>query len=49
MKKIKRILAKFSSFLPALALIIGIISANSACVSMFHQPETPDGINKYRR
>ena len=49
MKKLKTIMAKVAALLPALALVMGVISANSACVSMFHQPETPEAMNAFRR
>ncbi len=49
MKNIKKIVAKLSAFVPALALIMGIITVNSACVTLYHQPETPDAMNEYRR
>lgn len=45
----KDIVAKLSALVPALALIIGVISANSACVTFFYQPETPAELNKYRK
>lgn len=49
MKKIKKLISKISTLLPALALMVGVISANSACTSFFYQPETPDTMSKYRR
>ena len=49
MKNIKKIVARMSAVVPALALIMGIIAANSACITFFHQPETPDAMNEYRR
>ena len=45
----KKIIAKVSALLPAIALLMGIITVNSACVTLFHQPETPDAMNEYRR
>ncbi len=45
----KKIIKKIASFLPALALIVGVIAANSACISYYYQPETPDAINAYRK
>ena len=47
--KSKDILKKIASLLPALALIVGVIAANSACISYYYQPETPDAMNAYRR
>ncbi len=49
MTKAKEIILKISSLLPALALMMGIIAANSACTSFYHQPETPDAMNEYRK
>ena len=48
MKKIKSFVTKISRFLPALALVIGILSTNSACYSLYYQPEVPSGLDKYR-
>lgn len=44
----KNYLAKISDFLPALALIVGILSTNSVCYSLYYQPEVPSGLDKYR-
>ena len=49
MKNIKKIVESMSAIVPALALIMGIVAANSACFTFFHQPETPDAMNEYRR
>lgn len=49
MKELKKIFRKISTVLPALAFVIGIISANSACAAFYYQPETPDAMSKYRR
>lgn len=44
----KKFLAKIPAILPALALIVGILSTNSACLSLYYQPEVPSGLDKYR-
>lgn len=49
MKKVNRIILKFSSSLAALALMIGISSAASACYFWFNQPEMPKAIEKFRK
>ena len=49
MKKVKKIIAGISSILPALALCVGVLAANSACITFFHQPETPSAMDAYRR
>ena len=49
MKKVNKIIAKISTVLPVLALMVGIIAANSACVSYYNQPETPSAMDAYRK
>lgn len=49
MKNIKNLVKKLSGFIPVVALLMGIITVNSACVTLYHQPETPDAMNKYRK
>ncbi len=49
MKKIQNVIRKLAVVLPAFALAIGVMSVNSACYTYFHQPETPDEMNAYRR
>ncbi len=48
MKKIKMLMMKFSKFLPAIALLVGVLASRSACVVYYHQPETPSAMDKYR-
>ena len=45
----KKFFARLASTLPALALAVGIFAANSACVSFFHQPETPSAMDAFRK
>lgn len=45
----KKFIAKLSSILPALALAVGVFAVNSACVTFFHQPETPKAMDAYRK
>lgn len=45
----KKILTKLASLLPALAMIAGIASLNSACSLIYHQPEVPSSLDKYRK
>ena len=47
-KKIKNFIMKFGSSFAALALIIGITTSNSACGMIFHQPEEPAAMNKFK-
>ena len=49
MKKLNSIVLKFSSYLAALALLVGVSSAASACVFWFNQPEMPKAIEKFRK
>ena len=45
----KKIVLKLSSSLAALALLVGVSSAASACVFWFNQPEMPKAIEKFRK
>jgi len=49
MKKLNSIVLKLSSSLAALALLVGVSSAASACVFWFNQPEMPKAIEKFRK
>ena len=52
MRKIKKFLTKscktFMTALPALALFVGVLASQSACLSYYYQPETPSAMDKYR-
>ena len=48
MQKFKNFIMKFGSTFAALALIIGISTSNSACMMVFHQPEEPAAMNKFK-
>jgi cyclic lactone autoinducer peptide len=45
----KKLFAKISSIIPALALMVGVFAVNSACYSYYHQPETPSEMDAYRK
>lgn len=49
MKKLNSIVLKFSSSLAALALLVGVSSAASACYFWFNQPKMPKAIEKFRK
>ncbi len=49
MKKFKKFLGLFGSSLAAFALVVGTLSANSACALYFHQPKTPVALNKLKK
>jgi cyclic lactone autoinducer peptide len=47
-----RALKKFNvalSAIASLALAFGVLSAQSACVCWFHQPEIPEGMKKFAK
>ena len=46
MEKIKRFVRRFGGSLAAIALVVGTISANSACVLYLHQPKVPNELKK---
>lgn len=48
MQKINNFLNKFGSAVAALALIVGISTANSACDIIWHQPKEPAAMNKFK-
>lgn len=45
----KRIIKKLSALLPALALLAGIGTLNSACYLYYYQPEVPEEMDAYRK
>lgn len=49
--RLKMLLKKISasSVLAAFALTMTTMTANSACFFVFHQPELPENIKKYRK
>ena len=49
MKKVNSIILKFISSLAALALVVGVSSAASACFFWFNQPEMHKAIEKFRK
>lgn len=49
MKKISGIFLKWSSSIAAIALMIGVSSAESACYWWFNQPEMPKSIEKFKK
>lgn len=48
MQKIKNFMMKFGNTFAALALIVGISASNSACNLIWHQPEEPAAMNKFK-
>ena len=49
MKKLKKFMGLFGSSLAAFALVIGTLSANSACVLYLYQPKVPAELNKLKK
>ena len=49
MKVLKSISGKSAALFASLALLIGIVSVNSACFCWFHQPVVPQGMNKFKK
>ena len=49
--RLKEFLKKVSApgMLAALALCMTTVAANSECVFVFHQPEVPEDLKKYRK
>ncbi len=48
-KKFSKFIQKIAMAFPALAFIASIASLNSACYTVYHQLETPDALNAYRK
>lgn len=49
MNKLKKFLGLFGSSLAAFALVIGTLSANSACALYLHQPKVPAALTKLKK
>lgn len=47
--RFSKIAAKALAILPALALVASITSLNSACFTVYHQPEVPSALDSYRK
>jgi len=48
-KKVFALMNKAGKLLPALALLVAVASVDSACHFLFHQPEIPEGMAKFRK
>ncbi len=48
MNKFKKFLSLFGSSLAAFALVIGTLSANSACALYLHQPKVPERLKNLK-
>ena len=49
MKKFNKFIGLFGSSLAAFALVIGTLSANSACALYLHQPKVPAELNRLKK
>jgi len=45
----KNLIAKYAGVIAALALMVTTISANRACLLVYHQPKLPEGAEKLKR
>ena len=45
----KKFISRFAPILASLALFIGVNSVNTPSALVFHQPEVPTGLEKYRK
>lgn len=48
MKKFKNVPISFLSMFASFAFICGVITSNSACGMIFHQPKEPKVMNKFK-
>lgn len=44
---LRKFMYGLGSMVCSLALLIGVSSANAACLHWFHQPKVPEGMKKY--
>ena len=49
MKTVKRIAMKYGKCIASLAVLFGIIAANSSCCFPYYEPEEPAGLEKYKK
>lgn len=48
MEKIKKGSINFLSLFASFAFVCGVITSNSACGMIFHQPKEPEVMNKFK-
>lgn len=48
MEKIKKVSISFLSLFASFAFVCGVITSNSACGMIFHQPKEPEVMNKFK-
>jgi len=49
MSMLRSTVTKLGGLVAALALIVGVASAQAMCVAFYHQPKIPQGISKFSR
>ena len=49
MLKLKAAAFKAATMVSSLALMLGVASAESACIAWVHQPKMPQGMEKFRK
>lgn len=49
MKNIKKLIIKYGSSLAAFVLIVNAMAIRPNCHFLFHEPEAPAELNKFRR
>jgi len=50
MSKVKDTIARIAGIaLSFVTIAVGALSVNSACIIWFHQPEVPQGMDKFKR
>lgn len=48
-KKITQFVTKFGGTMAAFAVMVAVLTANSACLWLTHQPEEPDEIKQLKK
>ena len=49
MRKFKAAILKVGGMLASLALTLGVATEPSACMTWFHQPKVPQGLEKFKK
>ena len=49
MKTLKKLSNKLWAYLPAFAMVVGVMALNSACGYTYHQPEISSSLDEYRK
>lgn len=49
MSLLEKLSMKVSTMVASVALSLGIRTVNAACTAWFHQPEVPEGMEKFKK